>query len=486
MIARIGNILGLLLLFLGVSELVPILVAISHDEFSLIMPFFISALFTIFIGGALFLSFQDLQENAGKHEIILFLVVLWGILPLFAALPFMVTGFLTKLTDAYFEATSALTTTGSSVIATIEIMPRTLLFWRSLLQWEGGILVFVLAVAILPMSNIGALNLFHSALPHGEGHGLRAKMKYAFMPLIKIYVLMTLICIFFLVISGMNFFDAMNTAMATLSSGGFTNPGMMQENGFGALGHMILIPFMIFAATNLTFHWAFFSQGRPAVYKNDPELSYFLMILFVGFILIWIALSLSSDFVNMGVLEKLEIASFTAVSSLSTTGFYPEEAGKLPLTIIVICVIMLFIGGTTGSTAGGFKVLRVKLLMRHADREINRLTHPNGVIPLRLDNSNIAPSTMMSIWTLLFIFLTFIAVATIIYGILGLEFQTSLGLTIANMFSAGGMTPLLSPDFIGYHSLANAGKWLTSAIMILGRLEIIIFLILFMPTYWKN
>lgn len=486
MIARIGNIVGILLIFLGFSELVPLLVALIHEEYSMMMPFFISGLFTIFIGGALYLSFQDLQSDTGKHEIILFLIILWIVLPLFASLPFMITGSLTSLSDAYFEATSALTTTGSSVVANLDIMPRTLIFWRSLLQWEGGILVFVLAVAILPMSNIGGLNLFNSALPHGEGKGFSAKIRYAFIPLIKIYSLMTGVCMAFLVISGMGFFDAMNTAMATLSSGGFTNHGLEQANPFGGWTAIFLIPFMILAATNLTFHWAFLFQGRRKIYKNDPELVYFLSILLVGFLLIWTSLSLSPDMVNIGLLERLEIALFTAVSSLSTTGFIPEQIEEFPLAVMVISSILLFIGGSTGSTAGGFKILRIKLLMRHANREISRLTHPHGIVPIRLDNSNIATSTMMGIWTLLFVFLTFLALATLVYAVLGLDFQTSLGLTIANMFSAGGMTPMLSPDFIGYHSLDAPAKWLTSAIMIMGRLEIIAFLILFMPTFWKN
>ncbi len=177
MIARIGNIIGYMLMVLGLCELLPIIVALITGEKNLILPFFISALFTVFVGGALYISFQNPTDRASRHEIILLMVVIWFGLPLFASMPFMVTGFMTKFTDAYFEAASALTTTGSSLVINLDLVSSTIIFWRSLLQWLGGVLVFVMAIAILPLSAIGAMDLFRSVLPHGEGDDLLARIR---------------------------------------------------------------------------------------------------------------------------------------------------------------------------------------------------------------------------------------------------------------------------------------------------------------------
>ncbi|PCI43922.1 MAG: hypothetical protein COB49_11625 [Alphaproteobacteria bacterium] len=484
--ARIGNIIGCLLMALGFCELLPIIVALVAEERNLILPFFVSSLFTVFIGGALFLSFQCPKDRASRHEIIMLMIVVWFGLPLFASLPFMITGFMTKLTDAYFETSSALTTTGSSLVTNLDLVPATLLFWRALLQWLGGILVFVMAIAILPLSSIGGMGLFRSVLPHGEGDDLLAHMRYALTPLFGIYAGMTLACMILLVIFGMGGFDAMLLAMATLSSGGFISQGASGVNSMNGLTEFTLIPFMIFAATNMTFHWAFLKRGRASIYGQDPEIFTFLYLLLVAALLIFLAIVISADMTEVGILQKAGIAVFTAVSTMTTTGFLPDHATSLPLAVIIICMVLLFIGGTTGSTAGGFKILRISLIKRHADKEVSRLTYPSGVTPVSFNGNVVSQPVMVSIWTLLFLFISALAVITILFGMMGYDIQSSLGLSVTGIFSAGGLIPLFSPDFIGYHSLPYAGKWLSSFAMIIGRLEIIALLVFLMPSFWKN
>lgn len=486
MITRIGNIIGLLLVFLGISEFLPILVALIYGEERLIVPFFISGLFTIFIGGGIYFAFQDMEEKPSRHEIMLFLFLVWVGLPLFASLPFMITGELTKLTDAYFEATSALTTTGSSVFSNLDLVPKSVLFWRSLLQWGGGVLVFVIAIAIMPLSGIGGIELFRSALPRGEGEGLVARLRYAFQPLFKIYASLTLLCALLLNIEGMNFFDALTTAMSTLSSGGFTNHSSLTSNGLDGLAEFILIPFMMIAATNLTFHWSFFSARRRRIYAQDTEMGYFLSFMFIAALLLFLSFFLSGSLQGVSIVKMLGIALFTAVSALSTTGFLPDQAYDMPLAAVIICSALLFVGGSTGSTAGGFKILRLKLLLRHADREISQLAYPHSIVPVRINDVDVTPTTFISVWTLLFVFLSSLAIITITYAAMSLDFQSGFGLAIANLFSAGGMTPLLAPDFLGYQGLTYSGKWLTSLVMIVGRLEVIAFLMIFLPSFWKN
>ena len=486
MVARIGNIIGYLLMVLGLCELLTIVVALINAEDNLILPFFISSFFTVFVGGALFLSFQSSPARASRHEIIMLMVVVWIGLPLFASMPFMITGFLTKFTDAYFEAASALTTTGSSLVINLDLVPTTLLFWRSLLQWLGGILVFVMAIAILPLSSIGGMNLFRSVLPHGEGEDLLARIRHTFRMLFKIYVSLTMACVFLLVIFGMGGFEAMLTAMATLSSGGFTSQGVPGVNTMTDVTEIILVPFMIIAATNMTFHWAFLSKRRGGIYKQDPEIFNFFYILLGAVLFIFIVLILSGGMEGVSLIQKAGIALFTAVSSMTTTGYLPDQATSLPLAVIVICMVLMFIGGTTGSTAGGFKILRISLIRRHAEKEVSRLTYPNGITSISFNDNVVTQSTLISIWTLLFIFVSALAAITLSFGAMGHDLQTSIGLSTTSMFSAGGLVPLISPDFVGYHSLSYSGKWLSSFSMILGRLEVIALLVFLMPSFWKN
>ncbi len=486
MIARIGNIIGYMLMVLGLCELLPIIVALITGEKNLILPFFVSALFTIFVGGALYISFQNPTDRASRHEIILLMVVIWFGLPLFASMPFMVTGFMTKFTDAYFEAASALTTTGSSLVINLDLVSSTIIFWRSLLQWLGGVLVFVMAIAILPLSAIGAMDLFRSVLPHGEGDDLLARIRYAFVPLFKVYLGMTLLCVILLALSGMDGFNALLMAMATLSSGGFTSQGTQGINSMGGMSEFILIPFMLFAATNMTFHWAFLKRGRMKIYRQDPEILHFLYMLSAAIILIFLAMILSQDMADISLFKKAGIAVFTATSSMTTTGFVPDYASSLPLAVVVICMVLLFIGGTTGSTAGGFKVLRINLMKRNADKEISRLTFPSGITPVSHSGQVVSHTNLISIWTLLFIFISALAGLTILFGALGYDLQTSFGLSTTNLFSAGGLIAVISPDFVGYHSLSYPGKWLISFSMILGRLEVIAILVFLMPSFWKN
>lgn len=485
MITKIGHIIGYFLIFLGVSELLPIFVALNYSENDLMLPFFICSMFTIFIGTGIYFAFRDEPEKPSRYDVISFLVIVWMVLPVFASIPFMVSGELTKFTDAYFEATSALTTTGSTMLANSALAPKTVLFWRSFLQWMGGILIFVLAVSVIPISSIGGSELFRNELPHGEGEGFVARIKAAFKPLMLIYLGLSILCMVLLRISGMTLFDAMSTAMATLSSGGFTNHANFGVNSFGNMTEFLLIPFMFIAATNLTFHWSFLTSGKIRVYQNDREIRYLAFIVLIASLFLVFTLIGSETASSTTLLKKLGTAVFMAVSAISTTGFLPDGANTMPLGAVFICTALIVIGGAMGSSAGGFKVMRFKVLFRQADSEISRLAHPHGIVPMRINDISVTSSILNSVWTLLFLYLSSIALFSIAYSVFGYDMGVSIGLTISNLFSAGAMTGLIAQDFLGYSGLPYAAKWLTSMIMIVGRLEIIALLIFISPSFRK-
>lgn len=486
MITRVGHIIGCLLIFIGISELFPIVTAISYGEGDMVLPFAICSLFTLFVGIGLRMAFREDPDKPSRYDVISFLVLSWVILPLFASLPFMVTGVLTKLVDAYFEAASALTTSGATMLANTALAPKTILFWRSLLQWEGGIFIFIVAASIIPLSAIGGSELFRNALPHGEGEGLLCRIRAAFKPLGQVYLLLTFVCMLLLSISGMSLFEAMNTAMATLSSGGFTNQASSGINPFTTMNELILVPFMLIAATNLTYHWSFLMSGRYKVYNNDREIKFFLGAFAVATVVIFLAILGVDDAYYASYFRKFEVAMFTAASAISTTGFVPDAVKALPLSVVILCILLMFIGGTACSSAGGFKVLRLRVLFRQADSEISRLAHPHGIVAMRMNDMSINSSILMSIWTLLFLYLSTIALFACFYGFFGRDIGTAIGITMANLFSAGSMTSLVAPEFLGYLDMAYAEKWVTSGLMLLGRLEIIAFLIFLTPSFRNN
>lgn len=485
MITKVGHIIGYLLIFLGISELVPIIVALAFNENDLILPFFICSMLTIFIGLGLYFAFPDHHEKPSRYDIIFFLILVWVLLPVFASIPFMVSGVLTKFTDAYFEATSAFTTSGGTMLANSALAPKAILFWRVLLQWLGGLFLFVLAVSVLPLSAIGGSELYRSALPHGEKEGFVSRAKSAIKPLSIIYLGLTLLCLILLSVSGMSFFDAMSTSMATLSSGGFTNHANFGVNSFNNWTELILIPFMIIAATNLTYHWSFATSGKLKAYRQDRELKYFFAITAVAAFVVFLSLVSAEDASNSSLFKKLGLAVFTVVSALSTTGFLPDGAHTMSLGVAIVCIILMFVGGSMGSSAGGFKIMRFKVLFRQADREISRLAHPHGIVPMRVNDMNVTNSMLMGIWTLLFLYLSTIALFSIIYGFLGYDMRVGIGLTVVNLFSAGAMTGLVAQDFLGYAGMTYAAKWVTSVLMLLGRLEIIALLIFITPSFRK-
>ncbi|MBT5383491.1 MAG: TrkH family potassium uptake protein [Kordiimonadaceae bacterium] len=486
MIIKNGHIIGYILIFLGISELIPILASLTFDEYYLILPFLICSLLTIFIGLGFYFAFPDRQEKPNRYDIISFLVISWIIIPIFGSIPFMVSGELTKFTDAYFEATSAFTTSGSTLLANSSLAPKTLLFWRALLQWLGGIYIFVLAVSIVPLSAIGGAELYRGAFPHSEREGFLSRIKAALKPLSLIYVGFTLLCLILLRLSGLSFFDAMVTSMASLSSGGFTNHSNFGVNSFNNISEFILVPFMLIGATNLTYHWLFLTRGKFKVYKNDRELKYLISLVLISALIIFVIISGSEGLGNASILKKVGVSIFTAASAMSTTGFLPDGANSMPLGVVIICAILLCFGGSMGSSAGGFKIIRFRVLFRQAVNEISRLAYPHGVVPMRVNDFIVSSSILVSIWTLLFLYLSSIGLFSILYGMLGYDMEVSIGLTFANLFSAGSMTGLIAQDFLGYGGMSYAAKWLTSGIMILGRLEIIALLIFLSPSYRKK
>lgn len=486
MITKVGHIIGIFLIVLGISEFIPILVALNYEESFLILPFFICAMLTIFIGAGFYFAFPDDAEKPTRYDVIFFLVLIWILMPVFASIPFMVSGVLTKFTDAYFEATSAFTTSGATMFANTSLAPKTILFWRSFLQWQGGIFIYVVAVSIVPLSTIGGSELFRSALAHGEGEGFVARIFATFKPLVALYAGLTFLCMVLLSLSGMTLFDAMSTAMATVSSGGFTNHANSGVNSFGNLSEFILVPFMILAATNFTYHYQFIKTGRFKLYQHDRELRYILSIILGGTFIMFLALTGSEIASDISLLKKMGTSIFMTASALSTTGFVPDGASAMPLSVIIASIILLFIGGSMGSSAGGFKIMRLKVLFTQADSEISRLAHPHGIVPMRINDMHVTSSILMSIWTLLFLYLSSIALFSIIYGFFGYDLSVAIGLTVSNLFSAGSMTGLIVPDFIGYYGMSYPAKWATSAVMILGRLEIIALLIFLSPSFRKN
>lgn len=476
---------GLLMLILAGLAVAPLLTAMAMGEAEQIQGFFGAVIIAGFAGGAGFLGLRDEAKKDTAREWFLLPVIAWTLLPAFAALPFLYGGVTVSPTDAYFEAVSGLTTTGTTVLRGLDTAPRSILLWRALLQWMGGLGSIVLAVSLLSLLGVGGMQMFRSNIPRGEGGSMFARMKRIAGYILPIYVGLSVLCALALWAGGMSVFDALCHAMSTISTGGFsTRDGSVGafDNGFLEL---VLIVFMAVSALNFTLHVTALRDGRRH-YREDPETRYFIYVALAGAAVLAIGMffSLGGDGAGLGILSSVRSGLFTAVSVLSTTGFVASEQMPLPLMPALAVFALMMIGASTGSTGGGLKLMRFRLLIRQSQRELARLAHPHSVMRVRYGERVVSEEIMGAIWAFFVLYIFCVAAVTLLLGLGGLDFQTSLALAAAAIGNSGPAAGLISPVEVA--ALPSSAKWVLCGAMIMGRLEILTLLTLINPAYWRT
>lgn len=445
------------------------------------LPLALSGAITLFIGLALFIFNRKLDQNSvGKREGYIIVTLAWVLISVFGALPYMFAGVASTFADAYFETMSGFTTTGASVFTYIEDIPKGLLFWRALTHWIGGMGIIVLSLAVLPILGIGGMQLFVAEVPGVTPDKLTPRITQTAKNLWVIYVVLTLLCTIFLMFGGMNLYDSLCHSFATLATGGF---GTKNDSvaSFSPYIQYVLIAFMFLAGINFSLHFFAFKRRFRLVFTNE-ELKNYTMIILSATLIIGSAIYLMGHY---EIEKAFRDSLFTAVSIITTTGFVSADYLLWPNHTWIIIILLMFIGGCAGSTGGGIKVVRIVLLFKNGKLELKRLIHPHALIPVRLNGRSIPQHVIYNVLAFFLLYIIIFAIGSLILSIIGLDFESSIGGVASCLGNIGPGLGSVGPA-LNYGAVPEAGKWLLSFFMLLGRLELFTVLILFTSAFWNK
>lgn len=477
--------LAWILLVLAAAMLMPALGAILQGDQEQFWAFIIPMGITAFVACATLFTLRGTARDPVRAEMILTPILAWVIAPLFAALPFIASEPALGLTNAYFEAVSGLTTTGASIFDDLSSVPESVIFWRAELQWLGGFATLVMVMSLFAIMDIGGMQLSSNLIKHGEGEAMQERIIGMVRNIWGAYALLTLICMILLWFSGMPLFDGICISMSTLSTGGF-----MPRNGtiadYGLYGvDIILLVFMLVGCINFSLHWAFL-QGRMRAYRKEPELK--LLLFYIGlstlFLIVLLATGLGRG-PGLPIFESFRTGLFTAVSMISTTGFLASDPGFFPLSPALLIMPMVLLGGTTASTAGGIKMMRMQILFMHSKREFSRLSHPHGVTSAFFRDRPVRDDVITSIWSFFILLILIICGLTLLLSATGLPLHSSISAVVATISNAGPSLFLMEPGTEGYTAMNDAGKYILMISMLIGRLEILPLFALLTPGFWR-
>ena len=478
------RILGALLMFFSIAQVLPGFLAYFFNEDKLIPIFLYSGFFTFTVGFCLFLAAQSHKVDLRTKDGFIITVFFWTVLGFFGSIPFYLANIEgVGYVDSLFESISGLTTTGSTVFVGLDDMDKSLLFYRQFLQWLGGMGIIVLAVAVLPLLGVGGMQLYKAETPGPlKDAKLTPRITETAKALWYVYLTMTIACSVFYKYFGMSWFDAVCHAFSTISIGGFST----HDESFSFFKESSLrwtaVVFMLIAGINFALHYIAWTKKRLLHYLYDTEVKFYLSIMLVVFSLTSIALYRSGIYVDQNT-SILEESAFQVVSIATTTGFLTSDYSSWPLFVPFLLLSAAFIGACAGSTGGGIKVIRAAILLRQGTGEITKLIHPNAVVAIKLGSKPINSRVAESVWG-------FFSIYVIVFIIL-LMFLLSQNNDFITSFSAVGATlnnlgPGLGGVAENYKDLNDLSKLGLCMAMLLGRLEIFTLLVVFTPSFWRN
>lgn len=473
-------IIGWLVAGYGLVMFLPAGVSLIYGEDEW-LPFAISALFAFFVGGNMLLINRGSPRSLSHRDGFLLTFLAWLILGLLGALPLYFSGAIGFFVDAVFESFSGLTTTGATVMSGLDTTAKGILFWRTLMQWMGGMGIIVLAIAILPFLGVGGMQLYKSEMPGVVKDKLQPRLQETAKLLWVVYLFLTVLCCVAYAIAGMSVFDAICHAFTTVATAGFAN----YDASFAAFNstaiELIAIVFMFIGGINFALHFVFLGRGRLSVYVKDDEFRWYTCYLLVAFLAALLMFILSGGLGDVRVTEVL----FNIVSMATTTGFVVGDYSLWPGLIPMLIVILMFHGGSTGSTVGGLKVMRVMLVMKQGQREIKRLLHPHSVQCLKVDKKVVSDDILQTVWSFIGLYFFTFVVITLLLSAMGIDIVTAFSAVAATITSAGPALGEVGPGS-NYAGLPALAKVLLCASMLLGRLELFTVLLIFSPQFWRR
>jgi len=478
----IQRILGLLIMVFSSTLLPPIATGLIYQD-GAIMPFVEAFFLTLGAGFMLYLPVYSYKKELRLRDGFLVVVLFWTVLGVAGGLPIYLSGIYDiSVTDAIFESISGITTTGATVIVGIDDLPHSLLLYRQELQWLGGMGIIVLAVAVLPMLGVGGMQLFRAETPGPvKDTKLTPRITETAKALWYIYLGLTIACCFAYWLAGMSFFDALSHSFSTVAIGGFSTHDASIGFFDSTPIQFIAIVFMLLSGVNFALHFTAIRNRSLNSYRRDAEFRTYVLVLSIVSVITIGYLQLTHTFESTA--ESIIEGLFQVVSIGTTTGFTTAEYYSWPGFLPVLLLYVSFIGGCSGSTGGGIKVIRILLLVKQGVRELQRLVHPNAQIAVKIGKKAMSEKVIEAVWGFFAAYFAISALLILLLMATGLNQVTAFSAVAACLNNLG---PGLGDVGRNFASINDPAKWILCLAMLLGRLEIFTLLVLITPTFWKK
>ena len=485
---------GLLFLFNGGFMLLSSLVSLCYND-GVTTPLFLSGLTVLGVGLITMLATKNHPKEMNKREGYIVVAFGWIVMALSGTLPYLYTGSIPNFTNAFFETMSGYTTTGATILKDIEAQPEGILFWRSLTHWIGGMGIIVLAIAILPLLGIGGMQLFAAEAPGPGADKLHPRITDTAKRLWLIYLGYTAVETLLLSCAGMSLFDAINHAMSTLSTGGFStkNESIAHWNNTPIVQYIIIV-FMVLAGTNFVLSYFGFKANFKRIIQ-DEEFKLYLKFIVVFTAIVVAVLCINSSLLTPSSFEHPQVlgdmessvrhALFQVVAIVTTTGFVTADFTLWSPFIVVFFFGLMFLGGSSGSTSGGVKVVRHLLLIRNGFMEFKRSLHPNAVVPVRYNSKTVSGDIVFNVLGFFILYMISFIIGALGFAFLGLDFESAIGVAASSLGNVGPALGEFGPANT-YFNMPQLGKWWAAFLMLIGRLELFTVLILLTPFFWRN
>jgi len=469
--------LGILQIILGISMFIPIIAQFIYSEID--SSFFGASIITIIFGSLFFLSNLDHEKKLNLQQAFLLTALSWLSIAIFGSLPFIFSTIELSITDAFFESMSGITTTGSTIISDLENAPKGILLWRAILQWLGGIGIIIMAITLMPIMNVGGMQLFKIS-SNDSSEKFLPKSKEIALRLIYIYSGLTGLCALSYWVFGMGKFDSLTHSMTTIATGGFSNYNQSIGYFDSVLIEISSMIFIILGSIPFIAYIKFIS-GNKKIFLNDIQIRTFIKIIIISIII----LSIYLLFNNNGNFSLRSIF-FNTISILTGTGYVNAEFdgwGSFPITIFLA---LMFIGGCAGSTTCGIKIFRIQILYLFILNQLKKIIYPNGIFVIKYDQGSVDDKFIASIISFIYFYFVIFFILAALLSLTGLDFITAISCAATSISNVGpGLGPIIGPNG-DFSALPDISKWILTIGMILGRLELFAILVLFLPSFWRN
>ena len=473
-------ILGILLIVLGISMLAPYSMQLIYNENS--HSFVSSAFITIFIGILFILANLEKEFRLNLRQTFLFSTLAWVMVAIFGSLPFLLSSQEFSFSEAFFESMSGITTTGATIITDLDNSPKSILLWRAIMQWLGGIGIVVMAITVLPLLKVGGMQMFKMEGSDSTEKILPRTIEVATI-IISTYFALTLFCGFFYWLFGMSVFDSISHAMTTIATGGFSTHN--ESIGFFKNSNIEIIASIFIILGSIPFiSYLKFLQGNRKIFIEDSQIKGLIYIILISVIIMFLYLLLINYEKN--IFDNIRISSFNVISILSGTGYVTDDFGLWGNFSLIFFLFLMFIGGCAGSTACGIKIFRLQMLIIFLKNQIKKLIYPNSIIITKYNNQKITDDFFKSVMIFIFSFLFIFFIISMLLTITGLDFLTAISGAASAISNVGpGLGDMIGPNG-NYKEIPDVSKWILSIGMLLGRLELFAVLVLFFPSFWRN